>query len=74
MPSWWVVDDNGSYGVIEALDFKKADTKMFLGICRNIYPMGVQLIEMMPDEDVELTEADFILEDEITENDIISSE
>lgn len=61
MRSWWVMNDQDTFGCLSAETYEKADGKLFLGICRAQYPIDAILVETLPaaeqeveDEDIEV--------------------
>lgn len=67
MHSYWVVNEEDSYGVIVAESYDKADARLFLGICQNRFPCDAILIEMIPDDDAEpIEDSDIISIEEVT--------
>lgn len=64
MRSWWVINEQDTYGCISAETYEKADGMLFLGICQNRYPLDAILVETIPSEE----------EQEVEDEDIISIE
>lgn len=60
MRSWWVINEQDTYGCISAPSYAKADGMLFLGICQNRYPIDAILVETLPSPEQEIEDQDII--------------
>ena len=61
MRSWWVMNEQDTYGCLSAETYEKADGMLFLGICQNRYPTDAILVETLPPaEEMEVEMEDII--------------
>ena len=61
MRSWWVMNEQDTYGCVSAETYEKADGMLFLGICQNRYPTDAILVETLPPaEEMEVEMEDII--------------
>jgi hypothetical protein len=60
MRSWWVMNEQDTFGCISAETYEKADGMLFLGICCSQYPTDAILVETLVPEEQEVRDEDII--------------
>jgi hypothetical protein len=61
MRSWWVMNEENTFGCVSAETYEKADGLLFLGICQAKYPVDAILVEtLVSDEEQEIEMEDII--------------
>lgn len=60
MRSWWVMNDQDTFGCVSAETYEKADGLLFLGICQAKYPCDAILVETIPPEEQPVEDEDII--------------